>query len=337
MAAQPDWSAVQQEKMLDKNAYFIRDAVFVLRAGPTPGLEEAVAETAGFMIDKLRGPGGGFQVAVKAPVEGSDGDAEVEPLVLAAPNSLAGAALLRAGAWLDDDTLVEAGIEGLEVTLNAAYHRGRGVDHVIAAGADGRRYLETQADVALAFIDAFETTGDERWLRASRDIVDFCLANLRRPGDAALIDHLPEAAPIGLLANPRRPLRANTRLARAMVRLSLHGQGATYREEARRILESFSGSLVEYGVHAVESALAIEELIREPLIVTISGNGEEAAALRRAAVNLPWGWTVVATAETAADEAGSSAEIVWRGSSVRVGTPTKMETEVRRLTGLGPD
>jgi uncharacterized protein YyaL (SSP411 family) len=336
MAAEPDWKAVQPEKMLDKNAHFLRDALFVLRTRQTAELEEALAETARFMIEALRGPGGGFYLGIKAPVEGSGEAAEVEPLILAGPSSLAGAALLRVGAWLDDRSLADAGIEALELTLNGAYHRGRGVDHVIEARGGARRYLETQADVALAFIDAFETTGEDRWLRASRDIVDFSLANLRPPGEAALIDYLPDAAPIGILANPRRPLRPNTRLARAMLRLSIHGQGVAYGDEARRILESFSGSLVEYGVHSVESALAVEEMIREPLIVTISGGGEGAAALRRAAINLPWGWTVVATAPTEAGETAAAAEIVWRGSSVRVGTPAELDAEVRQLTGLGP-
>ena len=336
MAAEPDWKAVQPEKMLDKNAHFLRDALFVLRTRQTAELEEALAETARFMIEALRGPGGGFYLGIKAPVEGPGEAAEVEPLILAGPSSLAGAALLRVGAWLDDRSLADAGIEALEQTLNAAYHRGRGVDHVIEAREGARRYLETQADVALAFIDAFETTGEDRWLRASRDIVDFSLANLRPPGEAALIDYLPDAAPIGILANPRRPLRPNTRLARAMLRLSLHGQGVAYGDEARRILESFSGSLVDYGVHSVESALAVEEMIREPLIVTISGGGEGAAALRRAAINLPWGWTLVATAPTESGETASAAEIVWRDSSVRVGTPAELDAEVRQLTGLGP-
>jgi len=336
MAAEPDWKAVQPEKMLDKNAHFLRDALFVLRTRQAAELEEALAETARFMIETLRGPKGGFQLAVKAPVDGTAEAHEVVGLILAGPNSLAGAALLRVGAWLDDRGLADAGIEALELTLSAAYHRGRGVDHVIEARGGTGRYLETQADVALAFIDAFETTGEDRWLRAARDIVDFSLANLRPTGEAALIDHLPEAAPIGILANPRRPLRPNTRLARAMLRLSIHGQGAVYGYEARRILESFSGSLTDYGVHSVESALAVEELIREPLTVTISGGGEGAAALRRAAINLPWGWTVVTTAPTAAGETASSAEIVWRGSSVRVGTSAELDAEVRRLTGLGP-
>ena len=336
MAAEPDWKAVQQEKMLDKNANFVRDALFVLRTRQAAELEDAVEKTARFMIEALRGPGGGFYVGVKAPVEGSDGDPDVERLVLAGPSSLAGAALLRTGAWMDDGGLVDAGIEALVVTLETAYRRGRGVDHVIDAHGDPRRYLETQADVALAFIDAYETTGEDRWLRASRDIVDFALANLRRPGETALLDHLPDAVPIGILANPRRPLRPNTRLARAMLRLSLHGQGEIYRDDARRVLESFTGSLVDYGVHAVESALAVEELIREPLTVRISGDGKGSAALRRAAINLPWGWTVVTTSTEAGEEAASSAEIVWRGSSVRVGTPAELDAEVRRMTGLGP-
>jgi uncharacterized protein YyaL (SSP411 family) len=333
MALDPDWKRIQPEKMLDKNAYLLRDALFVLRSRPSPEIARALEGTVRFLIEGLGRPGGGFYLAVRAPAAPPEDDSSVEPLVLAGPNSLAGAALLRAGEWLDDRAATDAGIAALELTLKAAYHRGRGVDHVIDPGGSGRRFLETQADVALAFLDAFETTGDERWLLAARDIVDFALANLRTPGETAMSDHLPDAVPIGILGNPRRPLRPNTRLARAMLRLSVHGQGERYREEARAIVGSFAGSLVDYGVHAVETALAVEEIIREPLIVRISGSAADSAALRRAAVNLPWGWTVVTTAAEGAD--GASAEIVWRDEAVRVGTPEELDAEVRRRTGLG--
>lgn len=152
-----------------------------------------------------------------------------------------------------------------------------------------------------------------------------------------MMDHLPGAVPIGLLANPRHPLRPNTRLARAMLRLSIHGQGERYREEARAIVGTFAGGLVDYRVHAVEAALAVEELIREPLIVRISGDGAASAALRRAAVNLPWGWTVVTTTAPAEANGAAVAEVMWRDATVRTATPDELDAEVRRLTGLASE
>src|SRR4029079_3300910 len=182
----------------------------------------------------------------------------VDRLVLSGPNALAGAALLRAGAWLGDAAATAAGRGALDFVLERGYARGRGVDHVLEPRPESRRFLVAQADVAFGLIDAYETTGDGRYLTAARDVVDFSLANLLRPGETALRDHLSEGAEIGLLANPRRPMVENVRLARVMRRLALHGQGEVYGERAASILGSYVGNLTLYGAQAVEAALAVE-------------------------------------------------------------------------------
>jgi uncharacterized protein YyaL (SSP411 family) len=84
-----------------------------------------------------------------------------------------------------------------------------------------------------------------------------------------------------------------------MTRLALHGAGDVYRDRARAVLWQFSGDLSSYGVHGVEAALAIEETLREPLRIRISGDPADPAtrALRRAALNVAWPWTVVLSGE----------------------------------------
>jgi uncharacterized protein YyaL (SSP411 family) len=252
--------------------------------------------------------------------------------VLSGPNALAGAALLRAGAWLGDPAATAAGRGALDLVLERAYARGRGVDHVLEPRPEPRRFLVSQADVAFGLVDAYETTGEQRYLAAARDIVDFSLANLLRPGETALRDHLPEPAEIGLLANPRRPMADNARLARVMRRLAVHGQGEVYGERAASVLGSYAGNLTLYGAQAVEAAVAVEEMIREPLVVRVDGNPgtAEAAALRRAAVNLPWAWTVVTTGRT---EGTPVATLSWRGDTQQVGDARGLAEAAAKLTG----
>ena len=45
---------IQAEKMLDKNAHFLREALLVLRTRQTAELEEALAGTASFLIETLK-------------------------------------------------------------------------------------------------------------------------------------------------------------------------------------------------------------------------------------------------------------------------------------------
>jgi hypothetical protein len=343
----PEWGGVQYEKMLERNALLLREMVMELRGGAAPSLQESLTGTTRFLLRTLSRSSGGFYLAQVADPTSPDGgrywtapEAErgsappVDRLVLSGPNALAGAGLLRAGAWLDDAEAAAAGRGALDLVLERAYLRGRGVDHVIEPRPEPRRFLVAQADVAFGLIDAYETTGEPRYLAAARDIVDFSLANLLRPGETALRDHLPEAVEIGLLANPRRPMAENVRLARVMRRLALHGQGEVYAERATSILGSYAGNLTLYGVQAVEAALAVEEVIREPLVVRIEGSaGSETRALRRAALNLSWPWTVVTTGRT---DGAASASLTWRGESQRVEQPEALGAAAARVTGAVP-
>lgn len=344
LAAAPEWGNIQYEKMLERNGQLLRELVVELRGGASAPLQDALADTTRFLLQTLARPGGGFflaQVADPTSVDGgrywtAEGDRSgpppVDRLVLSGPNALAGAGLLRAGAWLGDAAATAAGRGALDFVLERGYARGRGVDHVLEPRPEPRRFLVAQADVAFGLIDAYETTGEGRYLTAARDVVDFSLANLLRPGETALRDHLSEGAEIGLLANPRRPLVENVRLARVMRRLALHGQGEVYGERAASILGSYVGNLTLYGAQAVEAALAVEEMIREPLVVRVEGTPAGTAALRRAAVNLPWAWTVVTTGKT---DGAPSATLSWRGETQQVREPQALAEAAAKLTGAG--
>jgi uncharacterized protein YyaL (SSP411 family) len=344
LAAAADWGNIQYEKMLERNGQLLRELTVELRAGASAPLQDALTDTTRFLLHTLARPGGGFFLAQVADPTSPDGGRywtvetdrgsppPVDRLVLSGPNALAGAALLRAGAWLGDPAATAAGRGALDLVLERAYARGRGVDHVLEPRPEPRRFLVSQADVAFGLVDAYETTGEQRYLAAARDIVDFSLANLLRPGETALRDHLPEPAEIGLLANPRRPMADNARLARVMRRLAVHGQGEVYGERAASVLGSYAGNLTLYGAQAVEAAVAVEEMIREPLVVRVDGNPgtAEAAALRRAAVNLPWAWTVVTTGRT---EGTPVATLSWRGDTQQVGDARGLAEAAAKLTG----
>lgn len=309
LAAGPSFSDVQPEKMLLGNAFLIRQLVGSLRAEDSTDLRRALETTSAFVTGELARSGGGFYFAQYADAEGGLGaGSPVDRLVLSGPNALAGAALVRAGMFLDDRALVAAGRAALDLVHDRALRSGRGVFHVIEPFRDPRVFLQAQADVALAFADAYETTGEERFLDAAQDIADFAWRNLKGGESAALLDGLTQEQPLGLLANERRPFRANMRMARAMLRLELFGRGERYRAAALELISAYSGSLDSFGVHGTEGALAVEEAISEPLVVTVSGPPDAAAtrALRRAALNTAWPWTVVTSAEQ--DQPGARLE-----------------------------
>jgi uncharacterized protein YyaL (SSP411 family) len=346
MALGADWTGVQYEKLLTGNAALVRDLLFALRRDPEPELAAALEGTARYLIRVLGRPGGGFYLAQTSDPASADGgdywrDASregrtpppVDRLVLSGPNALAGAALIRAGLWLEDHELVAAGESALELVIARAHAPGRGMRHVIEPRPTPRAFLTTQADVALGLLDAFEGTGKARYLETAREVVDFALLNLKGDGGPALLDHLRESRPIGLLANPRRPMAPNVTLARAMIRLSAHGAGDRYREQARELLASYSGQLSLYRVHATTPALAVEEWIQTPVSVRIHGAPDSpgAARLRRAAMGASWPWTIVRVGDT--DRGSVSAELSWKGTTETVKSAEALHESIRRLTG----
>ena len=47
---------------------------------------------------------------------------------------------------------------------------GRGVTHVIESESEGGRFLVTQSEVAFGLLDAYESTGDARYLVVAKDV-----------------------------------------------------------------------------------------------------------------------------------------------------------------------
>jgi uncharacterized protein YyaL (SSP411 family) len=342
MAAAPDWGAIQYEKMLSGNVDLIRELVFALKEEDDPALREALVSTAHFVTTVLARPEGGFYLGQSADPTSGDGGGywtaadqasaktpPIDKLLLAGPNALAGAALLRAGALLGDASLDKAGRAALQLVLERALVQGRGASHVIEAEPENGRYLVSQTEVAFGLLDAYESTGDGRYLAAAKDLAEFVRNNLKVGAETSFRDHLPVGHEFGLLDMPLRPMLDNARLARVLVRLSAQGVLNDGRTMAEQILGNYAGDLAVYGVRAVEPALAIDEVLSEPLVVTIEGKAGDAgaSALRRAALNLRRGWVVIRTA--AGESPGAS--LAWRGNTRRVTDPAAMAGELKSL------
>jgi uncharacterized protein YyaL (SSP411 family) len=348
MAATPGWGSLQYEKMLLSNVTLIHQLLAGLRVGDNPAFKTNLSQTADFMIDVLGRPGGGFYFAQVPDLSSADGGGywtaaqqgsveppPVHPLVLSGPTALAGAAVLRAGHVLDDARLLEAGRLALELVLERAFVPGRGVLHVIEPNPTPRIFLTAQADVALALLDGYESLGDPRYLDTAVQIVDAALLNLKVPGESSCRDRLRQTRALGLLKNARRPLIPNVRLARAMLRLEAHGQGDGYRDHAHDILSTDASVLSSFGVHGIEAALAIEELIESPMVIRITGSPDKQVTrdLRRVALGSPWLWTVVTTGDTAPD-VPVGATVLWRGEQDAYGNAQELSTALRDIAGM---
>ena len=345
MATLPGFGGVQYEKLLDRNAALLRDLTVAQRLWPTQARAAGIAGTAEFLTRTLARAGGGYFQSQIADPQSEDGggywrgeNAEppaVQRLVLSGPNALAAAALARAGHALGRDEWISAAREAADLVLSRAFEPGRGVRHVVEPFPEEFRFLETQAEVAFGLLDLYESTGEARFLDASRSVADFALRNLGSANEPALRDRLAESFPVGLMANPRWPLNANVTLARALLRLAIHGQGDAYRERAVRILGAITRNLAAQGAQGIEAALALEEALREPVVVTIHGAPRDPGtlALRRAAIGSPQPWTVVVGGS---GEGAPAAVVLARGQEARVEDSAALGETIVKLAGPLP-
>ena len=351
MASLPDWKGIQYEKLLAVQAEFLRESSVELRRNDAEVVRAAARDTVRFLGDVLARPEGGFyqaQVADAGSVDGGGWWTEdragraapsVDRTVLTGPNASTGAALLRIANVLDDPRAAELGTSALRVVLEKGFLPGRGAIHALDGIGTDRRFLETQAETAFALEDAYESTGDERLLRASEDIAGFALRNLAREGEVALRDFLSGGSEIGLLAFPRWPARDNLRLARALIRLHYLGLGdGKLLARAREIIGAFPVDPALDGSAGIEGALAVEEATREPLVVTIDGppTDEATRALRRAALTSRVVWSVV---RTGAADASPRARLSREGRSEVANSPETLramaESMVPATAALG--
>jgi uncharacterized protein YyaL (SSP411 family) len=221
----------------------------------------------------------------------------------------------------------------LGLVLQRAVTAGRGVDHVIESPTDRGRYLVTQSKVAFSLLDGYEATGDARYLAAAKDIAVFVRNNMKVGEETAYRDHLPIPPEFGLLDMPLRPMQDNARLARAFVRLEAQGALGDGRQTAEAILGNYAGELAVHGVRAIEPGLAIDEMLSEPLFVTLEGAVDDPRAkeLRRAALNLKHGWVVIKTVPAGAP----GATLVWRGGKRHMTDPAALAGELKALVAAG--
>jgi uncharacterized protein YyaL (SSP411 family) len=329
LAAAPEWGEIQREKMLAGNAELLRDLVFALRREPSPGLRSAVEGIARFFMNRLARPaGGGFR---NAAFPDENGTLQVDPLVLSGPNALAGAALLRAGTLLGDEAMEKAGRDAIELVLAKAYAAGRGADHVIEPNPEAHRFLVAQAECAFGLVDAYESTGDPRYLDAATSLVEFVTTNMFQGSEIAARDFLPIEPVAGLLSSPRWPMPDNVLLARVMTRLAFHGRGDAWRTRAAGIAGAFGRDPSAYYVRGIDAGIALEELGRDPLVVTIDGAPSDPAtrALRLAALNLRQAWVVVRRGKTE----GAPSAAIGRGKAEtrRVSDPAGLARAAEEL------
>jgi uncharacterized protein len=197
-------------------------------------------------------------------------------------NALTVRALLRAAPLLGRPELAEQALLTLgclmgDARRDAAMAHYLTQDGVAAAGAP---LLADQATVAAALLDAYEVTGERRWLRGAQALADWIGEQLRAP-DGRLHDRLatPGESP-GLLARPVPALDENALAAEVFLRLETYTGEARYRERALEILVAWATHYEQYGLTAATYGQALLRYLESPAHIVVVGGRDDPEARR---------------------------------------------------------
>ncbi|WP_308799147.1 thioredoxin domain-containing protein [Agromyces silvae] len=294
-ATRADWTEPHYERMLSDNALLLGVAADLRRSGRSEHwLSDLANGLIRFLTTVMRLPSGMFASAQdsESVIDGRRDEggyyrrdavarAELAPpaldeKVLTGWNGLAIGALARAGAAFGDPAVIQTARRAAE-SLTAAHLRADGT--LVRASRDGRASearpaLEDTGMLAEGLLELSLATGEVRWARIARELVDAAL-------DAAR-DGLPFGVPGGAdpvldahgLALPPDPAEGATpsgvtSTARAAWLLSALGAGDRYLEAATAAMAGVAAVAVERPM-AFGGALALMSELTAPLVQVVT-------------------------------------------------------------------
>ncbi len=188
-------------------------------------------------------------------------------------------ALFEAARGLGLPDAREAALRGAERLLRDAYHPGRGFQHVAGARDSVSGLLDDQVHMARALLDAFEHTGEPRYLRLAAETMEYVLAEFTTPAGAFYDVARSAAREAGVpgLGVPYVPVQdaptpsGNGVAVMVLGRLAALTGETRYREAAERALRACAPGALSQGLFAATLALALDLHLDPPLHVVVIG------------------------------------------------------------------
>ena len=222
----------------------------------------------------------------------------VDKTVYVSWNGLCVSAYLEAAKALGLDDPRKFALRSLDRILSQAWDEKLGLAHVIAYSdpSAGKRFvrgmLDDYAFTALACLDAYEITGAISYFNFARRIADQMIDRFADKTWGGFFDTeaaLEERLQLGALSTRRKPFQdaptpaGDPSAAIALLRLYAYTNEDRYREIAQRTIDVFAGAAEQFGIYAGTFGIAATWLSRPHTQVVVVGEGENTAALLKAA------------------------------------------------------
>jgi uncharacterized protein YyaL (SSP411 family) len=197
-------------------------------------------------------------------------------------NAMMAGAMLQAGAVLDDDWARDHALKTLErIRLENADG-----DTVAHQPGGGEEFLDDQVQVAGAALDAFEVTGDDRWLAWACAVMNRVWDRYWDHTGGGLFDVAAGVAGEGLLPARAKSIQdtptpsANGMAGLVWSRLYALTDEERHRDRRDAVLRAFAGTAPGLGVHGATYFLALDRALHAPTHLVIVGTDDDHVANR---------------------------------------------------------
>ena len=187
----------------------------------------------------------------------------------------------EAGQRLEGDLLQAFALKTLDRLWTDMYRPGFGLYHSMREGASPQlvNQLSDLARTTSAFLDAYQSTGDNIYLQRARILADLALTMLYDEVTGSFWSEPPGKETLGLLRVPNHSLNENAAMADALIRLYRLTGDDKYRAAAEKALAYFGSDYERYSFMAADYALAVDHFLTEPVSVHIVGDVQDARAM----------------------------------------------------------
>ena len=293
-----DWSVPHFEKMLEDNARLLSVYLHAYQITGEPlfrrTAEGVISYVESTLRDREHGYFYGSQDADEKYYASSKADREkrqapfVDTVCYTAWNAMMAVAYLEAAAILERPELATGALATLHFLWQHCWQPDEGLSHFWAApgesGGDSSEahlpgLLQDQVWVAKALLYAYEYTATPEYLEHAQQLLQWVHSSLATK--AGNFQDRPSAKPeLGRLAEAEVPITDNAVAAEALIHLARLCGDSQYLAWARTTLSTFAKGYERYGTFAAGYALAVQQLLSEPLQVVVVGSAEDPKRLQ---------------------------------------------------------
>jgi uncharacterized protein len=191
-------------------------------------------------------------------------------------NAMMAGALLQAGAVLDRPECNELALKALERIWNEAWDVERGMSHVLGR-SEPRGMLDDNVQSAATFLDAYEATGEQRWLERATQVMGYCRQAHADPAGGYFDIAAHETNGTAYLATRAKPVQdaptpsSNGVAALVLARLWALTDRPEWRTQLDQQLGAFAGNARELSLYGSTLLRALDWAVNPVTRIEVSG------------------------------------------------------------------